>query len=408
MAGAYRTGSPPAEGRTGRRPDDGTPARWSAYSVLVLRRILGTTKLLMRSPDRIGSLERRTDALELGRSEQRREIDLAFGVARRRADEAETTAIAAARAHTEASVLASQEQAVGIARAHAEAAATAVGADMLVASREHAEAIAEMLRAELLAEVAQLRRDLRAQKRVERSPTVPEPLREVRASPSMPATQAQRVDEAFYVALEDRFRGSPEVIADRQRVYVDLVRPIADDAHPVLDLGSGRGEWLRVLGDASIAAIGVDNNRVFVDESSEAGLDVRQADLLEFLCQRADGSVGAVTMFQVVEHLELAVLLSVLDESARVLRPGGVLIAETPNALNARVASANFWIDPTHVRPLHPEFLRFCASYCGFTRTDGLFLNDLDGGFRTIEDPHVRRLAEQFDGPGDFTLTAWR
>ena len=42
-------------------------------------------------------------------------------------------------------------------------------------------------------------------------------------------------------------------------------------------------------------------------------------------------------MFQVVEHLPLPVLLDVLAECVRVLRPGGVLIAETPNALNLRV-----------------------------------------------------------------------
>ena len=54
-----------------------------------------------------------------------------------------------------------------------------------------------------------------------------------------------------------------------------------------------------------------------------------------------------------------------MDECARVLVPGGLLIAETPNALNLRVAATNFWLDPTHVHPLHPELLRLLAERSG-------------------------------------------
>jgi O-antigen chain-terminating methyltransferase len=113
-------------------------------------------------------------------------------------------------------------------------------------------------------------------------------------------------------------------------------------------------------------------------------------------------------LFQVLEHLDTATLLHLLEESARVLRPGGVFIAETPNALNLQVAASNFWIDPTHVRPLHPQFLEFCALRSGFTKVDGLYVNELDPTYKSISDATVRRLAERFDGPGDFALLAWK
>jgi O-antigen chain-terminating methyltransferase len=117
-------------------------------------------------------------------------------------------------------------------------------------------------------------------------------------------------------------------------------------------------------------------------------------------------------LFQVVEHLSFDVLVDVLVESARVLRPGGVLIAETPNALNVRVASANFWIDPTHQRPLHPELLRFLAARSGFVKFEDVFANEIGPApdFAEVPDsvrPVLTEMASAFVGPGDYALVAW-
>jgi O-antigen chain-terminating methyltransferase len=53
----------------------------------------------------------------------------------------------------------------------------------------------------------------------------------------------------------------------------------------------------------------------------------------------------------------------------RVLRPGGLLILETPNPENIVVGTANFYLDPTHQRPLPPPLLAFLPEYHGFART---------------------------------------
>jgi hypothetical protein len=50
------------------------------------------------------------------------------------------------------------------------------------------------------------------------------------------------------------------------------------------------------------------------------------------------------------------------------LKPGSLLILETPNPENLRVAGTSFYLDPTHERPLPPDLLKFLAEYHGFAR----------------------------------------
>lgn len=313
------------------------------------------------------------------------------------AAEANHAAIMTAQRHAEAASAHAQVTAIDAARAHAEAAALATQQT----SQLHAEQLVGEHRAHLERELAAMRRELTAARRADRPPAAPS------APSSVPASVVPSIDAAFYVALEDRFRGDPKVIAERQQAYVPLVDSLADAEHPLLDLGCGRGEWLQVLAAAGVPAVGVDSNPAFVGEVRDGGSTIVEGDLVEHLHSAASGSAGAITMFQVVEHLPLPVLLDVLAECVRVLRPGGVLIAETPNSLNLRVAATTFWLDPTHQTPLHPELLKFMAQQTGFAKVDGWFMNVLNPVDPAIVDPQVARLVEMVDGPGDFALIAW-
>jgi SAM-dependent methyltransferase len=219
------------------------------------------------------------------------------------------------------------------------------------------------------------------------------------------------IDDGLYVALENHFRGSRDVVTERQHEYVDSLPDTITFETPLVDLGCGRGEWLAVLRDLKIPALGVDSNTVCAEECLENGLAFEHNDLLKFLEARADQSVGAFTMFQVLEHLPFPVLMEVLRNIRRTLVPGGLLIAEVPNAKNLRVASGTFWIDPTHQRPLFPELLLFLATEIGFKKSEGRYVNDfspkheltgLDGGVEVA----LRSLLYAVDGPGDFALLA--
>ena len=219
------------------------------------------------------------------------------------------------------------------------------------------------------------------------------------------------VDDLLYLAIEDRFRGDPAEIRTRQERYLPFLPDVIDETHPLLDLGAGRGEWLGVLAEHGVPARGVDSNVSCVDECRAAGLSADVGDLVDFLAASEDHSFGAISMFHVVEHLPFGVLADVIRECARVLVPGGLLIAETPNALNLRVAATNFWLDPTHVRPLHPELLRLLADRGGFARTQDLFINEIGTPLeltpRCAADEWIQELSRSLDGPGDYALLAW-
>ncbi len=219
------------------------------------------------------------------------------------------------------------------------------------------------------------------------------------------------VDFQFYAALEDHFRGSQPEILERQRYYLPELGEVVKAQQVVIDLGCGRGEWLALLRSEGILSTGVDSNPVMVARCRELGLTVEHADLVSYVSSLPDHSAGAITLFQVAEHLNLTSLLLVLRESRRALTAGGKLIVEVPNAKNVRVGSGTFWIDPTHHRPVFPDFLEFLAEYVGFSSVKGVYLNRLS----TLPEPEgldenlsvfVKSVSEALDGPGDFALIA--
>ena len=173
--------------------------------------------------------------------------------------------------------------------------------------------------------------------------------------------------EAIYTEIESQLRGSPEAVAELQRRYLGLVAEVESDL-PVVDLGCGRGEFLSLLEEEGIDAVGVDVNGTFVASCRDQGLVVEHGDLLQYLEAQSDGSHRAVVLFQVLEHLPFAVLLKTIAEAYRILVPGGVFLGETPNGANLVVGGSTFWLDHTHIQPLHPALLKVLADYFGFER----------------------------------------
>ena len=224
------------------------------------------------------------------------------------------------------------------------------------------------------------------------------------AAADRPAThspQASTIPPGVYALFEERFRGSPEEIARAQRFYLDFVRDVPG---PVLDVGCGRGEFLGLLRAAAIPASGIESNPISVEACRKAGLEVEEGDVFALLGRRPAGKLGAVVAFQVVEHWTPDGIFRFLQEAKRVLAPGGVLIAETINADSLSALRA-FYLDPTHVRPVPPEALRFLAEAAGFADIKIEYRSLLPAEERLEErSPNETRLNALLFGPQDYAL----
>ena len=239
--------------------------------------------------------------------------------------------------------------------------------------------------------------------------------KQMRESPDAPAPLAPGLSDdsaGLYVDFEAAFRGTREEIRQKQSVYIPMLRDAGAGQHdrPVVDLGCGRGEWLELLRAEQMQASGVDSNESMIETCRGLGLNAAQGDAFLHLRGLPESSVGAITAFHLVEHLPFDVVLALIDESIRALRPGGILILETPNPGNMLVGTQYFYLDPTHIRPLPSPMLRFFVEARGMCRVEIHELHPYPESVRVPEDGSelAKRFNDYFYGPRDYAVVARR
>ena len=168
-----------------------------------------------------------------------------------------------------------------------------------------------------------------------------------------------------YVDFVEAFRPTFDALVN-QLFYLRTWLPVSGIA---VDLGAGRGETVQVMRDHGLSSFGIDADESVVTAAEKKGIDVRLSDIDTFLDNREASSLDVVTAIQVVEHVNADQLESWLEKIHRVLKPGGIFIAETPNP-HAIDAFKAFWVDVTHVRPYYPESLLHMAQSAGFSRAE--------------------------------------
>lgn len=221
------------------------------------------------------------------------------------------------------------------------------------------------------------------------------------------ATEDEHLLDPFYASFEDQFRGDREEIKDRLRVYLPILKAgsVVED---VLDIGCGRGEWLEILSQDGVRARGLDRNRVFIEQCRQRGFDVVEADALAYLQSLPNGSLSAATSFHLVEHLPFEMLMKLLDEIVRTLRPGGLLILETPNPENVIVGSYSFYADPTHRNPIPSPTLQFLLESRGLSRIEVMKLRPWDAAKLDGDTELVKRFNEFFYSAPDYGIVGWK
>ena len=228
---------------------------------------------------------------------------------------------------------------------------------------------------------------------VERS-RAPASLTRLPPAPAVPSDLGT-LPSATYVRFEDRHRGTREDILHRQRAYLDLFA----QASPVLDVGCGRGEFLELCRNAGVEARGIDLDAAMVAYCRATGLAAEQADALATLEALPDHALGGIFCAQVIEHLTPEALIALVRLSHRKLRPGGVLLCETPNPACLTVFSGAFYVDLSHLKPIHPEAARFVLEAAGFHDVEIRYVNPVppDGKLQRLEPFwYMRRYEEAF------------
>jgi SAM-dependent methyltransferase len=169
-----------------------------------------------------------------------------------------------------------------------------------------------------------------------------------------------------YFGFEEKFRGSEEDIKARQRAYLEYFLGEND----ILDIGCGRGEFLELLREAGVKVKGVDLDLDMVLYCREKGLDVVQEDGFAYLDSLPDEALGGVFAAQVIEHLESHQIIELVKLCRRKLRPGGTLILETLNPKCLMIFAESFYMDFSHIKPIHPEAMRFLFESTGFLNVE--------------------------------------
>jgi len=189
-------------------------------------------------------------------------------------------------------------------------------------------------------------------------------------------------NDTNYFLFEERFRGSREDIRQRQLAFL----PYFEKCSRVLDIGSGRGEFLEILKDHDIGGIGVDIDPDMVAYCRSRQLEVEHSDALTYLETLEDKSLDGIFIDQVVEHLEPDYLIRLIALCHQKMKFGYHIVIETVNPLSF-VSFANFYIDLTHKRPVHPETLQYLITAVGFRECEKKFFSPVSdaGRLKKIE-----------------------
>ena len=246
-----------------------------------------------------------------------------------------------------------------------------------------------------------------------------QPAEGARPTPAIPAMFPSGVkgeSEFDYFRFEEKYRGEESDIRDRQQSYLEYFR----GRDNVVDIGCGRGEFLELLRDNNIPAKGIELGTDQFLLCREKGLDVAQQDLFEFLESMPDESLGGLFSAQVIEHMTASDQLRYVALAYRKTQPGSPVIFETINAQCVYAIMRNFFLDPTHVRPIHPETLKFAMESMKFRNVELRFSGpvsdkqlpplQLEGGGPELErfNRAIDGLNELIYGYQDYAAIGWK
>lgn len=110
-----------------------------------------------------------------------------------------------------------------------------------------------------------------------------------------------------------------------------LVPPAERPGAVLVDLGCGAGLLSPYVAGKGYRHVGVDLTRSALEQAADHGVTAVQADVVHL--PLADGCADVVTAGEILEHV--VDVRAVIAEACRLLRPGGLFVADTLNATMA-------------------------------------------------------------------------
>ena len=179
------------------------------------------------------------------------------------------------------------------------------------------------------------------------------------AERSVPAVSDDYTD-IDYFDFENRFRGSIDSVKKAQEAYLGYFK----GKKHVLDIGCGRGEFLSLMKDNGINAEGADIYEPYTEYCNMNGLKAACCDGTDYLAKMK--KVDGIFVGQVVEHLKTGEIIRLCETAYEKLEKGGCIIIETPNPTSLSIYTNAFYIDPSHVKPVHPLTMQYFLEKAGF------------------------------------------
>lgn len=149
--------------------------------------------------------------------------------------------------------------------------------------------------------------------------------------------------------------------------YLDLCAKYGKKSGILFDIGAATGFFLNIAQARGFAVSGVEISKFAADKARQSGLTVHEGSIKD--ANLEDNSLDVVTMFDVIEHMPEP--FSEIKEVYRVLKPGGLVVINTPNGESflARLLKTGWHlvVPPEHLYYFSPRNLGRYLSENGFS-----------------------------------------